>query len=117
MPFSVHADEDDLCCRLIVSGDIDIAAADEVARAGQVAAQQMRADSLSIDLSGVTFMDSTGLSALVTIRNESVRLGKELTVCNVPAQVRQILAITGLDGVLTVVDQPATGSVDSNLTS
>jgi len=110
MPFSVHSEEDDQCCRLFASGDVDIAVADQFAEAGMTAVQQMRADSLSIDLAGVTFMDSTGLSALVTIRNESVRLGKELTLCNVPKQVRQILTITGLDSVLTLVEQPATGS-------
>ena len=110
MPFSVHSDEDDRCCRVYVGGDVDIAVADQFAEAGLTAVQQMRGDSLSIDLAGVTFMDSTGLSALVTIRNESVRLGKQLTLCNVPKQVRQILTITGLDSVLTLVEQPATGS-------
>lgn len=109
MPFSLHyepeADEEQRG-RLVASGEIDVAVADEFAETGVAAVQQIRIDSLVIDLSGVTFMDSTGLSALVKIRNAAVDLSKQISLCNVPSQVLQILTITGLDTVLPIVNGP-----------
>ena len=77
-----------------------MAVADQLAELATVTLQQMAGDDLVIDLGDVTFMDSTGLGALVKIRNESIRLGKHIALANVPEQVRQILAITALDEAL-----------------
>lgn len=103
MQFSVHESEGQ-GARLTASGDVDVAVADQLADLATAALLQMTGEVLVIDLADVTFMDSTGLGALVTVRNESIRVGKRLTLANVPEQVRQILAITGLDGVFAQVD-------------
>ena len=52
-------------------------------------------NTLRIDLSGVTFMDSSGLNALIGIR--TLALARHtLVVENSSANVRRILEITGL---------------------
>jgi anti-anti-sigma factor len=55
-----------------------------------------------IDLAKVTFMDSTGLGALVTIRNASHRLSKQLSLRSVPERVQKLLAVTGLDRAFVI---------------
>jgi anti-anti-sigma factor len=51
---------------------------------------------LVIDFGGVTFVDSTGLGALVRIRNEAERHGKRVDLVGVRREVRRVLELTGL---------------------
>ena len=56
--------------QLLLSGEIDIASADALRNAGARAVDSLGpSDRLDVDLSGVTFIDSSGLGALVSIRN------------------------------------------------
>jgi anti-anti-sigma factor len=80
---------------LLVSGELDIAVADEFldkARAALGAAESV----LEIEFSGVTFVDSTGLGALVRLREEALAAGKEVRLVNVPRQAARVLELTGL---------------------
>jgi anti-anti-sigma factor len=54
---------------------------------------------LVIHLGAVSFLDPTGLGALVLIRNAAVEQGKEIMLANIPECVRLLLSITGLDEV------------------
>jgi len=51
----------------------------------------------TIDLSGVTFIDSSGLAMLVRIRRAATDAGMDLRLAGTPPRVRQLLEITGLD--------------------
>lgn len=51
---------------------------------------------VDVDIAGVTFMDSSGINALVQHR----RPGCRLLVVNVPPQIRRVFDITGLTGIL-----------------
>ena len=77
-----------------VAGELDLAVADEFKEAG-LAALTPAADTLVIDLHGVTFMDSTALGALIAIRNAA---GEHyaFVVQNAQPNVRRIFEITGL---------------------
>lgn len=56
-----------------------------------------------VDLRGVTFLGSTGLSVLIRAHRAVQARGHRLTVLlDAPIQ-RQLLAATGLDGVLHVI--------------
>lgn len=82
-----------------LTGEVDLAAADEIIGTVQQALDE--ADSagdgpLVLDLAGVTFMDSTGLGALISIRARAEAAGRSLTLRQVPARVRRLLEITGL---------------------
>lgn len=56
-----------------------------------------------LDLAKVTFMDSTGLSVIVTEHKRMQHSGGSLTIFAPPSSVRRLFGITGLDSVLDVV--------------
>lgn len=86
---------------LTVNGELDVATADELRQAG-VDALTPITGTLRIDLSGVPFIDSAGLGALIGIRNAA---GSSVTVLvqNAQPQVRRVLEITGLDHIFESV--------------
>ena len=51
---------------------------------------------LELDLSGVTFMDSTGIAVLIRTHWQMAQHGGTLRAVNVPAHVRQILDAAGV---------------------
>lgn len=55
-----------------------------------------------LDLSGTTFLDSTGLSAIVAARKQATESGGWLRVANPRPNVQKLLAITALDDYLGV---------------
>jgi hypothetical protein len=56
---------------LTVTGDVDLATAGQFTDAGQMALGGGVCGTLRIDLGGVTFPDSTGVNALIQIRNKA----------------------------------------------
>ncbi|GAA2787402.1 hypothetical protein GCM10010441_10590 [Kitasatospora paracochleata] len=56
---------------------------------------------LVVDLSGLTFCDSTGLNALLRTRLAAHAADIDLVIAAPPAQVRRLLDITGAGHVLT----------------
>ena len=80
---------------LTASGELDIAAADEFLDRAR-AALNAAGTALVLDFGGVTFIDSTGLGALVRLREEALELGKTLELTQVPRQVNRVLDLTGL---------------------
>ena len=66
-------------CRLTLTGEIDLAnAEDYLAAARAMIAECKTGPSFTIDLSGVTFMGSTGLAMLVDIRKAATNAGMKL---------------------------------------
>lgn len=62
--------------------------------------------SLVVDLSELTFIDSTGLRMLVSLDSMVREEGLSFTVMCQEGQVRRVLRETGLDGVLPLVERP-----------
>jgi anti-anti-sigma factor len=56
-----------------------------------------------LDLAQVSFMDSTGLSVVVTEHKRLLHAGGGLTIFAPPSSVRRLFEITGLDTVLDIV--------------
>jgi anti-anti-sigma factor len=67
---------------------------------------------LVIDFSGVTFLDSTGLGALITSLKRAQELGGNLRLAQVPHSVRMMIELTSLQSYL-----PRYASVDDALAS
>ena len=90
---------------IAVSGELDLASSpalqEELDRAA-VSNSQM----LIIDLRGLEFMDSTGLSVLVRAHQRSEDQGRELAMVKGPQQVQRLLNLTGVAERLTLVDRP-----------
>jgi anti-sigma B factor antagonist len=60
---------------------------------------------VELDLSGVTFLDSAGLTVLASAHRTAQRAGQVLRVrCGTARAVLRPLQITGLADVLTIVD-------------
>lgn len=55
---------------------------------------------LVVDLSAVTFLDSTGLGALVTNMKRAQELGGDLRLAQVPQNVRMMIELTSLQSYL-----------------
>jgi anti-sigma B factor antagonist len=85
-------------------GDLDI---DTAPRLRRVAVDQLaRGVELVVDLSGVGFMDSSGVGCLVAIRREARRSGVELSLVCPEGPVRRVLALMKLDQVLALRSDP-----------
>ena len=61
-----------------------------------------------VDLAGVDFIDSTGLSVLVRAQQQASERGVEFGVQNPRAQAHRLLSLTGLEERLTIPTPPAT---------
>lgn len=85
---------------LIVRGEVDPATSDTFFRA--IEAAFLRAPTVVVDLQGVTFMDSSGVNALATSFRDHDH-GTGALVLRAPGPfIGRLLAITGLDQILTI---------------
>ena len=58
---------------------------------------------MCLDMSGVSFMDSTGIAALVKVHNETIiAAAAPLTIVNASAAVRRVLELTGVDQIVNI---------------
>jgi anti-sigma B factor antagonist len=81
-------------CRLSVNGDLDFANAHRFA-----ARIETLVPPVTINLSGLSFVDSSGIDALVSAHR---RLGGDLVVEGVPARCWRLFEVTGLDELLGI---------------
>jgi anti-sigma B factor antagonist len=87
-----------------LDGELDLETSQEVDR--QLAAIDAgRLKRLVIDLSGVTFMDSRGLSSIVRAHQSAQENGYALVLRRGSNQVQRLFALTGVDERLTFDDE------------
>jgi anti-sigma B factor antagonist len=84
---------------IALSGEIDLQVAPELREAGDAAISGANGRPVCIDMSGVTFLDSTGIGALVAISNSAHETDVPLRLRSVPEKITKLLSITGLDDV------------------
>lgn len=94
----VSTQHDNDLCSVTAAGEVDIATVEEFLDVVR-SALDTGASAVELDLSGVTFIDSSGLGALVRLRSEAVGRDVRLELTKVPAKVSRILELTGLAGV------------------
>lgn len=100
--FEIKVSGDGTKCELWVAGDVDLASAEEFSEMALLGLRTKAVNTLVIDLGAVDFLDSTGMGALVTVRNEVVALGTELRLREVPERVRKVLEVAGLDTAFSI---------------
>lgn len=81
---------------LVVSGDVDLASAHEFVAAAGAWTERATEGPLRLDLGGVTFLDSTGISALLEIRRAAASAGVDVVVVEQSAAVDRVLAVAGI---------------------
>ena len=85
---------------LTVTGEVDLSVVDQlVDRARACLAEGA---GLQLDLRAVSFIDSSGLGALVLLRNEATAAGQGFSLVAVPASMSRLLQLTGLQNAFDV---------------
>jgi anti-sigma B factor antagonist len=87
--------------RVIVAGELDAASAVSLSEQLRHVTADL-VDDLSIDVGLLSFIDSTGLSLLVSLYKKVTALGHTLTIRDPTPPTRRLFQITGLEEVLTV---------------
>ena len=100
---STEARPDDIFVAL--SGDLDIATAADLERT-IADAQAGECDSVTIDLRGLEFIDSTGLRVLLAANVAAERLGQRLVLVRGPEPVDRVFRIALLEERFEIVDEP-----------
>ena len=85
-----------------LSGEMDIACEEYFEHSMQPVEQE--GSWIVLDLSGLTFMDSTGLRLILRAWDQSRRDGFQLAVLPGSGPARRILEVSGLSRVLPVVE-------------
>jgi anti-sigma B factor antagonist len=86
-----------------VVGEIDLATADHL-WAAVIEAMTAWTGDVVVDLSGVTFLDSQGLSALLRAHKDCGIDAARLTLRSPSRQVRKVFEVTGVDRILHIED-------------
>jgi anti-anti-sigma factor len=95
----IVVDVDDDCARVHLTGELDISSSPRLIATLQDLARPP-ARRIDLDCSGVSFLDSTGLRALIVARNEATRHNVDLALADPSPAVRRVIEMTGLAGVL-----------------
>ena len=86
-----------------LSGEIDMSNADLITRAANLPFDN-RHPVLTLDLSGVEFIDSQGLNALLQAHRDLDSRGGALMLRRTPEPVRRLLDLAGIRPFFTIVD-------------
>ena len=100
MEVSVKCEARHICIRL--SGKLDHHSAKGLLRRLDQEIEKALPTQLTLDLSGVTFMDSSGIALLIRARQRMQELGGTADVCGAAAQARRVLDAAGLQRYLTI---------------
>jgi anti-sigma B factor antagonist len=102
-PLDIEISVEGSSALVAVRGEIDLATQAEFRAALSDLVVSGQTD-LSIDLSGVEFIDSTGLGALIGARRRVHAFNGSLRLLSPSAQVRKVFEVTGLNKVFDIVD-------------
>jgi anti-anti-sigma factor len=94
MRFDIEGSERDGVRLVAVSGELDVATAPLLA-ARLMEAEAGEASLIVLDLSGVSFMDSTGLHVILSAHARSQQNGGRLRLTKGPEQVQRLLELCG----------------------
>jgi anti-sigma B factor antagonist len=92
---------------LVLSGELDVSSAGRLGTHFGELLTEVRSD-VFVDVSGLTYLDSAGLSALVKAHRAFESRGTRLVIVFPPAQVQRLFEICGLTSLLVVDPRDAT---------
>ena len=88
---------------LVLRGELDLSTVERVEN--ELDAVETGDEKLLVlDLSGLTFLDSTGLRLMVTADQRAQKDGRRLVIVKGPETVQRVFSITKLDETLEMVD-------------
>jgi anti-sigma B factor antagonist len=101
-PFEVTVQRDDGVATITVGGELDLATVPQLYAA---VAEHHDAGLLVLDLTAVTFIDSTGVRVLIQADRSCARSGSRLAVLAGDGPVRRLLELCKLGGRLALVTE------------
>ena len=102
--------------RVAVCGEVDLATAPVLRDRLLGVLGDQGPTMVSVDLAGVSFLDCTGINALIAARNAAARTGRQMRVTQPQPIVRRVLDLTGLLDVLIAPieqSQPVAGDLNA----
>lgn len=100
---TVCSERDGVLHTISVQGELDLATADVLERE-LVCVEDSDALSIVVDLSGLTFIDSTGVRLLVSAHARSRADSNRLTLLRGPGSVQRVFELTGILDILPFAD-------------
>jgi anti-sigma B factor antagonist len=98
--FELSTRHDGAASIISIHGDLDMAAAPVLLAAATNELASPTCELVTLDLTGLEFLDSTGLGCLVELHKRATGHGKTLRIQNVPDAARRIVDIGGLSMLL-----------------
>jgi len=89
---------------ICLEGDIDFSRSPGLRNQLIALLNQKQPKRLVIDLSGVPYMDSSGIATLVEVLQVQRQLGYKLVLCCLQQKVYSMFQIASLDNLFTIVD-------------
>jgi anti-sigma B factor antagonist len=91
---------DDTSVEVALAGDFDMAATFKIEPEVERLLARQEVRRLVLNLAEVRFIDSAGVGALLSIREQAEHRGLEMTLANVPGPVQRVLELSGTAAVL-----------------
>ena len=88
--------------RIVLTGSFDFLVQDDLRQIIDKTLNSKKVKNISVDMAGVTFMDSSAIRLLLLLNKNAVAGGKSLVLVNCRNPLREIFAIGGFDTVLTI---------------
>ena len=105
MPFDVAVNDDTSTVTMTVTGELDLASAPQL-REACAGVLQREPTAVRVDLSGLTFLDSSGISVLVQLQQDLEQRDATLVLHRVGERTARVLEIAGLETFFARSDQP-----------
>lgn len=99
----VQTREENGTIHLSLSGELDLSTVDKVEDELR-RVEDGGAQTVVLDLSSLSFLDSTGLRTIVTADQRARKAGRRLAIVKGPETVHRVFTITRLDERLEIVD-------------
>ncbi|WP_412540115.1 STAS domain-containing protein [Longispora sp. K20-0274] len=99
-PLTVTSRPDGAARTLLVAGEVDLSGHDRLLHTVLQEVRTPGVTRVTVDLAGVTFLDSTGIGVLIAGRNAAREAGVGYQVTGATGIVREVLTVTGVDGAL-----------------
>ena len=95
--------EEKRCLTALVSGELDHHAARAVMEELDRRIDQVQPRELTLDLGGLTFMDSSGIAVVLRAKRRMEALSGALVVVNIPRQAARVLEAASLERYVELI--------------
>jgi len=98
----VSASSRERCLTLRLKGELDHHGARGLIQRAEQEIDTSLPLQLALDMSGVTFMDSSGIAVVMRCRQRMRELGGTVTLCHVPTQPRKVFDASGISKLVAM---------------